>query len=290
MHRRRLLAGMGAGLAAGLAGCGDETDGDGSETDAGDADEGSSDSGPPFPDAAWLDEDGLDVESVAGLHADALVEAGGFTLFSTATTTHEGEADPDNWLPSQEYESRYDLAGERQYLRQALTGDDEREVSEAYVDGTEAFFREQVGDRVGYDSQTVDRTAEDLENVMRQEAVVGIRVPRGDSDSGEVTYEGLNLWNLAADGEGEVRGERTARFVADAFEGDRNVPAEVTSASATAHVYEAGVVPRIEQTWAGTHEERDARVDVDIDYRDLGAELTEPEWVDEAREATADDE
>lgn len=293
MHRRRLLAGLGTGLAVGLAGCGDAgTDDGGSEDDSGSdgsGGDGSDDDEPesPFPDADWRDGDGIDVETLAERHTTALVDSGGFTLFSTAESTHDGEEEPSNWLPSQEYESRYDLDNERQYLRQALTGGDRREISEAYVEGTEAFFREQVGDQVSYDSQTVDRTADDLETAMRREAATGIRVPRESSESDEVTYEGLNLWNLTDDGAGEVADETTARFAADTFDGDRNVPETVESASATAHVYERGVVPRIDQSWEGTHDGQGASVDVTIDYRNVGESLTEPDWVEDAREETS---
>lgn len=299
MNRRRLLAAIGTGATAGLAGCGGATDGggDGSGTPGDDGGEGSDGEGDgpdggtestdgPFPDAAWLDGDALDVEAVAELHREALVEAGGYTLFSTAESTYEGAETPESWLPSQEYESTYDSERGRQYLRQELLEDDRTEVSEAYVDGTEAFFREVVGDQVAYDRRTVERTEADLETAMREEAVVGIRVPR-ESEDGGTSYEGLTLWNPTVDGDGEVRGEPTARFVADAFDGDRTVPEEVADAAATVHVREAGIVPRIEQSWTGPHAGAEATVDVDIDYRAIGESLAEPDWVDDAREATA---
>jgi len=80
-----------------------------------------------------------------------------------------------------------------------------------------------------------------------------------------------------------VRGEPTAKFTADAFEGDRNIPETVETASATVHVYEFGVVPRLKQSWAGEHEGQEATVDVDIDYRDPGVTVAEPDWAEEAR-------
>ncbi|WP_096394128.1 hypothetical protein [Halorubrum trapanicum] len=276
MNRRRLLAGLGTVTAVGLAGC--SGDG-GNESDGGDT------ADRPFPDAAWRDGEGLDVETLAERHADALVDAGGATLFSTAATSHAGEAEPSPWLPSQEYEAAYDLENGRQYVRQAVTETDEPDVSELYVaDGT-AFIRRRTGDGTRYARRAVDRSSGELESAMRSEMVTGIRV-ESETASGETEYEGLNLWNPESDGAGEVRGEETAQFVADAFEGDRNIPETVETASATVHVYESGVVPRLEQSWAGEHDGGEATVDVDIDYRDLGATVSEPAWVETAREET----
>ena len=268
MDRRRFLVGAGGGVAAGVAGC----LGGGSDR--------------PFPDADWRDEDGLDVAALSERHVEALVDAGGATLFSTAETSHDGDAEPNPWLPSQEYESAYDLENGRQYVRQAVTETEETDVSELYVAGDEVLIRRRAGDETQYGRQPVDRTAEDLESAMRSEVVTGIRV-EGVTEGGETEYEGLNLWNPTSDGGGEVRGEQTGRFTADAFEGDRNVPETVETASATVHVYESGVVPRLEQSWAGEHDGQEATVDVDIDYRDLGATVSEPEWVAEAREETS---
>ncbi|KDS92149.1 hypothetical protein FK85_04100 [Halorubrum saccharovorum] len=269
MNRRRFLAGVGTGVAVGLAGC---SDGSGSDR--------------PFPDADWRDEDGLDVATLSERHVGAIVDAGGATLFSTAETTHDGDSEPSRWLPSQEYEAAYDLETGRQYVRQELTETEETDVSELYVADGEALIRQQIGDETQYGRQPVDRSAEDLERTMRSEVVTGIRV-EGETASGETEYEGLNLWNPTSDGGGEVRGEPTARFAADAFEGDRDVPETVETASATVHVYESGVVPRLEQSWAGEHAGQEATVDVDIDYRDLGATVSEPEWAEEAREDTS---
>ena len=288
MNRRRLLAGLGTAAAVGLAGCsgdgGDESGTGGNESDDGD-DAGGDTADRPFPDAAWRDGDGLDVETLATRHADAAVEAGGATLFSTAETTHDGDEDPTPWLPSQEYESRYDLENQRLYVRQALTGTDASNVSELYAADGEALFRVERQSGGEYDRQSIDRSSGELESTMRSEMATGIRV-EGETADGETEYEGLNLWNPASDGAGEVRGEETARFAADTFDGDRNVPETVETASATVHVYESGVVPRLEQSWAGEHDGGEASVDVDIDYRDFGATVSEPEWAETARQET----
>ncbi|ACM55708.1 DUF7537 family lipoprotein [Halorubrum lacusprofundi] len=268
MDRRRFFIGVGTGVAVGSAGC------LGGEPDR------------PFPDADWRDEDGLDVATLSERHVEALVDAGGITLFSTAETTHDGDTEPSPWLPSQEYESAYDLENGRQYVRQELTETEETDVSELYVADGEALVRQRIGDETQYGRQSVDRSADDLESAMRSEVVTGIRV-EGQTAGGETEYEGLNLWNPTSDGEGEVRGEPTAKFTADAFEGDRNIPETVETASATVHVYEFGVVPRLKQSWAGEHEGQEATVDVDIDYRDPGVTVAEPDWAEEAREETS---
>ena len=269
MDRRRFLAGIGTGAAVGVAGClgGDSAD-------------------RPFPDADWRTEDGLDVATLAERHADALVDAGGATLFSTAATSHDGDETPTPWLPSQEYEAAYDLENERQYVRQAVTETAEADVSELYVADGAALIRRETGGETRYSRQSTDRSASELESAMRSEVVTGIRV-ESETASGETAYEGLNLWNPTSDGAGEVRGEETARFTSDAFEGDRDVPETVETASATVHVYESGVVPRLEQSWAGEHDGQGASVDVDIDYRDLGATVSEPAWAETAREETS---
>ncbi|WP_424013907.1 DUF7537 family lipoprotein [Halorubrum xinjiangense] len=287
MNRRRLLAGLGTAAAVGLAGCSGDSDesGDGGTESADGDDAGGDTADRPFPDAAWRDGDGLDVETLATRHADAAVEAGGATLFSTAETTHDGDEEPTPWLPSQEYESRYDLENRRLYVRLAVTETDTPDVSELYVADGEALFRVERPSGVEYDRRAVDRSSGELESAMRSEMVTGIRVG-SETESGETEYEGLNLWNPASDGAGEVRGEETARFAADTFEGDRDVPETVETASATVHVYESGVVPRLEQSWAGDHDGGEATVDVDIDYRNFGATVSEPEWAETAREET----
>lgn len=276
MDRRHFLAGVGTGIAVGIAGC--TGDGNGGDGDGGDS--------RPFDGADWRDGDGLDVETLAERHTEALVDAGGATLFSTAETDHDGDEEPTPWLPSQEYESRYDLETERQYVRQEIADGGETERSELYVADGEALFRQQIGDRTQYDRQPVDRSSDDLVELMRAEIATGIRV-ESETAAGETEYEGLNLWNPTSDGESEVRGERTARFTADAFDGDRSVPETVETAAATVYVAESGVVPRLEQTWEGEHDGRDASVEVDIDYRDLGAEVSEPDWIEDARDATS---
>jgi len=273
MNRRRFLSGVGAGAVVGVAGCLGNGDGnDGTPR--------------PFPDADWRTEDGLDVAVLAERHAEALVAAGGATLFSTAATSHDGDAEPTPWLPSQEYEAAYDLENGRRYVRQELTETAGADVSELYVTADLALIRRQSGDETRYARRAVDRSAEDFASAMRAEVVTGIRV-EGQTVDGETSYEGLNLWNPTSDGAGEVRGERTARFTADAFEGERNVPETVDAASAAVHVYESGVVSRLEQSWAGDHDGRAASVDVDIDYRDLGATVPGPDWVETAREETS---
>ena len=284
MDRRRFLAGIGAGAAVGVVGC---LGGGSDQSSPDDSDRPSPDeTDRPFPDAEWRTEDGLDVAILSERHADALVDAGGATLFSTAATSHDGDIDPTPWLPSQEYEAAYDLENGRQYVRQEVSETDETDVSELYVaDGT-ALIRRQTGDETRYGRQSIDRSSDDLESAMRSEVVTGIRV-EGETADGETAYEGLNLWNPTSDGAGDVRGSPTARFAADAFEGDRNVPETVETASATVHVYESGVVPRLEQSWAGEHDGGEATVDVGIDYRDLGATVAEPEWVETAREETS---
>ncbi|GAA0519234.1 DUF7537 family lipoprotein [Halorubrum aquaticum] len=268
MNRRRLLTAIGTAAGVGLAGClGGSVDG-------------------PFPDADWREGDGLDVETLATSHVESAVEAGGATLFSTAETTYDGEGDPSPWLPSQEYESSYDLENGRSYLRQELTGSGEPDVIERYVVDGEALVRERTGGEVRYGRQAVERTTGDFEEALRSEALVGIRVPQGDDDSGETTYAGLGNWDPNADGEGEIDGRPTARFVSESFDGDRDVPEAVETASATVHVFESGFVPRIEQSWEGPHDDGTATVAVDVEYRDRGATVAEPEWAEEARVET----
>ena len=268
-NRREVLAATGAAVGVGLAGCiGGGVDG-------------------PFPDADWREGDGLDVATLAESHVESAVEAGGVTLFSTAETTYDGEGEPSPWLPSQEYESSYDLENGRWYVRQELTGTEVREVFERYVEDGEALIRERTGENVRYGRQSVDRSADDFEAALRSEARVGIRVPQGSDDSGETTYAGLGNWDPKTDGEGEVDGRATARFVSESFDGDRDVPATVETASATAHVFESGFVPRIEQSWEGPHDDGTATAEVDIAYRDRGATVAVPEWAETAREETA---
>ena len=257
------MTSAGVAAAIGLAGCGDAVDG-GDDT--------------PFGDADWRDADGLDVETLATRHVETAVEAGGVTLFSTAETTHEAETEPSPWLPSQVYESRYDLENERQYLRQEMTGTDEVDRYEMYREADTALIREQIGTEVGYGRRSTD--GESVESVTRADAVIGIRVPQG---TGAETYEGLNNWRPTPDGADEVDGERTARFVSESFEGERPVPETIATASAAVDVFESGFVPRIEQSWEGPHDGTTATVDVGIEYRDRGVTVAEPEWVEEAR-------
>lgn len=275
MERRRVLASLGVATVGVLAGCGDTLDGE-------DAPEH------PFPDADWRDGDGLAVETLATRHADAAVAAGGVTLRSTARTDHDGETEPSPWLPSQTYESSYDLDEDRQYRRQELTESEETERTELYVTEGEALFREQFGSEVTYDRQALDREPDAIEETMRADATVGIRVPQ-DSAGDDVVYEGLSNWEPTFDGTAELEGALSARFVSDAFEGTRTVPRTVETAAAAVSVFESGFVPRIEQSWTGSHDGTTATVDVDIEYRDRGVPVSEPDWATEAREETADE-
>ena len=251
MQRRRLLAGLGAGLAVGLAGCGDDAD-----------------DGPP--DVDWLDDGALDAETLAETHADALVDAGSFTLFSTAETDYEGEEQPSRWLPSQEYEAGFSVDPRRQYLRQEdLEG--EASVSEAYVADGEAFYREVDGDQEAFHRETVDQSDEAFERTYREDALAGVR--------------GLDGWNMTFvetvdDGE-------TLRLTADAFDGDADVPDEVDTAEATLSVTTDGVVRELVQHWEGAQEGIPAESTITIEFRDVGeTPVDEPDWVAEAREET----
>ncbi|GAB7009886.1 hypothetical protein [Halorubrum trueperi] len=266
MDRRRFLAALGTVTAVGTAGCTD------SGTDR------------PFADAEWREGDELALDTLAESHVETLVDAGGVTLFSTAETSHDGDEEPAPWLPTQEYESGYDLTNGRWYVRQELTQTEETDVSELYIAEGEALIRQVIGEETQYDRQSVDRSADRLTEAMRSEALTGIRV-EGETANGAAEYEGLNRWNMASDGGSEVRGDRTARFTADAFDGDRTIPESIETASATLHVFESGVVPRLEQSWEGKHDGRTATVDVGIDYRDPGAEIPEPDWAADARNA-----
>ncbi|WP_193309650.1 hypothetical protein [Halorubrum halophilum] len=279
MNRRRFLAGLGAGAMVSIAGCSSDDEASG----------GDGETGPdrPFADAAWRDGEGIAIETLAESHVQRFVDAGGFTLFSTAETSHDGDEEPTPWLPSQTYESGYDLENGRQYLKQELGDAAGGAVTELFVADGEVLLRRQSDGETQYDRQSPDDSEVDLEAAMRQEAVTGLRVG-SETASGETQYEGLNQWNATSDGSGSVEGETTARFTADQFAGNRGVPETVETAAATVHVYAAGVVPRLEQSWAGQHDGGEARVDVDIDYRDPGAEIAVPEWVPDAREATSE--
>ena len=270
MHRRRYLAALGLTSTVALAGCGDAIDG---EPDG------------PFSNATWRSGDGLDVEMLATSHVDAAVDADGVTLYSAARTDHDGESEPSPWLPNQTYESSYDLTNERQLLTQTVTEDDETEVTELYVTPEEALFRERIGSEVTYDRQSLNGSPGTIEETMRSDALVGIRVPQ-ESAGDAVVYEGLENWEPTFDGSVEVDGEPAARFASDSFDGSRLVPGTVETAAATADVLESGFVPRIEQQWEGPHDGTTATIAVDIEYRDRGASVSEPDWAEEARTDT----
>ncbi len=291
MNRRRVLATLGATATVGIAGCnGDGTADDGAADGESAGDDGGTDESAgadgPFPNADWRDDSGLDVETLASRHVASAVDAGGITLLSAADTTHDGDEEPTPWLRSQEYESSYDLENERQSLRQELTGTDEPDISELYVADGEALIRRQVGSTVRYDRRAVDRSTEEFETRMRREAATGIRPPDsdGEDDAGSVS-RGLENWDPTLDGRGTVDGEPTARFVSDAFAADRSIPEMTETAMATVEVFESGFVPRIAQSWEGSHDETTASVAVDIEHRDRGATVTEPDWAADARAA-----
>lgn len=253
MQRRRLLAGLGVGL-GGLAGCTAPT--------------GGGQSG--ITDVEWLDDEELDAELLAERHAETLVDAGSFELFSTADTEHDGDEEPSRWLPSQEYEARFDVDRERQYLRQEST--EEQDLFELYVDGTDAFVREADGEEIGTDRRTLERSTEAFREAMREESLSGVR--------------GVGGWNMTVDDRtAEFDGEPTVRLVADAFDGDAGIPEAVTAAEATMHVTEAGVVPSLDQRWEGEQRGVEAVVAVDIAFRGVGeTTVEEPAWVEELRE------
>ena len=292
MNRRRVLATLGAAATVGVAGCNDDGTGGNGAADGSSGADGGSDGGGgaeadgAFPDADWRDGDGLEVETLAARHVASTVDAGGVTLLSTAVTTHDGDAEPTPWLRSQEYESSYDLGNERQYLRQELTDTDEPDVSELYVADGEALIRRRIGATVRYDRRTVDRSTAEFETGMRREATTGIRPPDPDGeDEAESVSHGLESWDPTIDGRGTADGEPTARFVSDAFAGDRPIPETTETAAATVDVVESGFVPLIAQSWDGPHDGTTASVAVDIEYRDRGARVAEPDWATDARAA-----
>ncbi|MFB6235057.1 MAG: hypothetical protein ABEH81_07125 [Halopenitus sp.] len=271
MHRRTLLA-SGATLAtAGLAGCSGQG-GDGGYGGGGYGGGGSNGDGTPTPvpasEAKWREGDGLNVQALVNAHRTALLEAGSFTLFSTADTSHDGEKRPDNWLFSQTYESQYELERERQLLKQELTNLDESQY--AYVADDTALYRLEKNGEVQYNVKTVERTTKQFKQAMRKEATVGVR--------------GLDQWALTVDGAVARDGRELTRLTADEFTGDRSVPSTVESASAEVLIQPNGVVRTISQTWKGTHENQSVSVGVDIEFRDIGeTTVAEPEWAEKAR-------
>lgn len=256
MNRRRLLSGIAGGLAVGVAGC---------SAPIADGDTG-------ITDVDWLRDDELDADALADAHSNALVDAGSFELFSTADTDHDGDEEPSSWLPSQEYEARFESERDRQYLRQEMTDTDERDVFELYVAGEDAFLRELVGENVAEDRRSIDRSAGGFREAMREESLSGVG--------------GVGGWEMRVeDRTAEFDGERTVRLVADEFTGDAGVPEEVTSGSATMHATADGVVPRLDQRWEGLHHGLDATVEVDVAFHDIGeTTIEEPEWVADIRE------
>lgn len=263
MHRRTLLASTATLATAGLAGC------------SGLGGDGDADDGTPTPvpasEVEWREGDGLDVETLVSSHATALVEAGSFVLFSTADTSHDGEERPDNWLFSQTYEAQFELERERQLLKQELTELDESQY--AYVADDTALYRLEKGGEVQYSAETVERTTEQFQNVMEQEATAGVR--------------GLDQWTMTVDGAVDRDGRVLTRFTADEFTGERGVPSEIDSASAEVLIDDGGVVREISQLWEGTHEAQSVSVGVDIEFRGIGeTTVAEPEWAAAARSSS----
>ncbi|WP_418281812.1 DUF7537 family lipoprotein [Halorubrum sp. DTA98] len=257
MQRRRFLTGIAGGVTVGTAGCSAPLGG-------GDT---------AITDVEWLDGDGLDADLLAERHSDALVEAGSFELFSTAETTHDGDEEPSRWLPSQEYEARFETERDRQYLRQELTDAEEPDVFELYVADDEAFGRETAGDEVVSNRRSIDRSSEAFREAMREESRAGVA--------------GVGGWNMTVeDRMAEFDGERTVMLVADEFTGDAGVPEAVATAEATMHVTADGVVPSLDQWWEGTQRGQGASVEVDIAFRDVGeTTVDEPDWVADVRES-----
>lgn len=265
MHRRTLLSGAATLAAAGIAGCSDDDPaggGNGNGTETPDA------TPAPADDVGWRDGDELNVEELTRTHAEALVGAGSFRVFSEADTEHSGEERPGDWLFSQTYESRFEADRERQFLEQDLT--EVAETTTAYVADGMAYYRLESEDGTRYQTEAVERTPEEFQGAMQGEALTGVR--------------GLEQWNMQVDGATTHEGREVTRFTADEFEGDRGIPTETTEAEATVLIDGDGIVRHIEQTWVGTHEEQDVTVTVTIDFLDVGeTTVDEPAWVEEAR-------
>ncbi|SNR35609.1 DUF7537 family lipoprotein [Halorubrum vacuolatum] len=255
MHRRTLLATLGAGTAGVLAGCAAPT----ARTDE------------TVGDVDWLDGETLDTERLSTTHAETLETAGSFELFSTAETEHDGGTEPSRWLPSQEYEAAFESERQRQYLRQEMGGGDEREVFEVYVDGSAAFRRERWGENATTDRWSIDRPDAFFTREFEIEATTGVR--------------GVGGWNMrVVDRAAEIDGHPAVHLDADSFTGDAGIPETVDEATATMLVTGAGVVRLLEQQWEGEHDGQAAIVEVDIAFEGIGeTTIEEPEWVTDMR-------
>lgn len=274
MQRRTLLASAAALATTGLAGCSGE-DGDGNGDGTAESTATPTPTPAPAEDVAWRDGDALEAETLAEVHGDTVVEAGSVRVFSEADTEYGGEERPDQWLFSQTYDARFDRERERQFLEQDVVEVDE--TTTAYVaDGT-AYYRLATDAETRYQSESVERSSEEFDAEMRREALAGVG--------------GLGGWNLTVDGATTHAGVAVTRFAADEFDSERSIPETIESASATVLVDADGVVRHIEQTWAGTHAGEDATITITIDFEGIGdTTVAEPEWLDEARDATSGDE
>lgn len=263
MRRRTVLATAAAAVTTGIAGC----SGDGSSTDA----EAQTPEPTPDPDAEWIDGDRIDVASLEEVHVETAVEEGSFTVRSTADTSHSGDERPEEWLFSQDLVSRFDGEAELQTLSQELHDVDE--TTAAYVTTDRAYIRYQVDEETEYQAQDLDRTTDTFRKIMRDEARTGLR--------------GLGDWDLTYAESTTVDGRTAFHYEGSDYTGERSIPGDVEEADVDVLVDERGFVNRIEQTYLGEHEGQDAEIQVTIAYENLGeTEITEPDWVDEAREAT----
>jgi hypothetical protein len=181
MRRRRLLAAIGGGLAAGLAGCGDAGDGGTGGTD-GTTPTASPTPPPTPPNADWADGEGPDVDALEAAHVGALTDAGSYTVTSVADTDHEGESPPSPWLPSQRIEERFEADRRRQLFRQEL-GDEE---TVAYVADGRMYVRQVVDGEVRYEVEPAERTAAEFWETFRATA--------------RTSVSGLREWDLRFDG------------------------------------------------------------------------------------------
>lgn len=265
MQRRTLLATAATVVAGGLAGCSGADDAAETETPSPEP--------TPDPEAEWTAGDGIDATALEESHAAVAMDAGSFTVRSTADTEHSGEEQPNEWLFSQELVSRFDDETERQALTQDLHDADE--TTEAYVTTDRAYVQLRRADGVEYRVQELDRSSEEFKQVMSEEARVGI--------------PSLGDWNLAFAESTTVDDRPAFRYEGSDYAGDRSIPATIEEASVEATIDDRGFVHRLEREFAGEHEGQDVEITVTIAYEDLGeTEIDEPDWLDEARERTGE--